>query len=145
MPLNIAGPIKNTKSSVLKVCDSEFKFTFSRSSGAGGQNINKVNTKATLIWNIEESTSVSSFVKDRFKRKYKRFIKDDFVVISSQKSRTQTQNIEDCKHKLHEYLKMVEFAPKTRKKTRPTKGSVKRRLDTKKKNSLTKKNRTEKF
>lgn len=136
---------KSIKNFVLNINDAEFKFTFSRSSGAGGQNINKVNTKATLIWDMENSPSISSFVKDRFKAKYKRFITDGLVIINSQKYRSQAQNIDDCKTKLQEYLSSVEFPPKPRKKTKPTKSSVKKRLETKKKNSLTKKLRREKF
>lgn len=130
---------------MLSIPDSEFKFTFSRSSGAGGQNVNKVNSRATLIWDMENSPSISSFVKDRFRTKFKRFIADDLVSISSQKERSQLQNIEDCKNKLHEYLAEVEFPPKPRRNTKPTKGSVKKRLETKKKDSQTKKLRREKF
>lgn len=143
--LKIEAHFKSINSFVIKIDEKEFKFTFSRSSGAGGQNINKVNSKATLIWAIDDSISISSFVKERFKLKYKRFISDNLVIISSQKNRSQAQNIEDCKNKLHEYLSTVEFLPKKRRETKPTKGSVKKRLDSKKKKSLIKKMRRDNY
>lgn len=130
---------------MIEIDRSEFTFTFSRSSGAGGQNVNKVNTKATLIWSISESNACSNFVKERFAKKYQRFISDGVVTISSQKGRSQSQNIEDCIEKLHKYLATVEFAPKVRKKTKPSKSSVKKNIEKNKKNSRTKSLRREKF
>lgn len=130
---------------MIKIPHSEFSFTFSRSSGAGGQNVNKVNSKASMTWDMTASTSLSSFVKDRFTLKYKRFIVDENVVIHSQKYRSQAQNIDDCISKLHELLADVEFPQKVRRKTKPTKSSNNRRLDKKRKDSLNKKLRRQKF
>ena len=130
---------------VIKIPKGEFKFTFSRSSGAGGQNVNKLNTRATLSWNIKESSSCSSFVKERFISKYRRFVFEENVIINSQKYRSQGQNIEDCIVKLHKCLESVELAPKNRRATKPSRGSIKKRLDQKAKNSKTKKLRQEKF
>lgn len=130
---------------MIKVPQNEFIFTFSRSSGAGGQNVNKVNSKATLTWNMQDSTACSKDVKKRFIEKYNRYIIDGNVVISSQKMRSQNQNIEDCIAKLHVCLNNVEFPPKKRKSTKPTKSSVKKRLDKKSKHSKLKKMRREKF
>lgn len=126
----------------MKIPNSEFDFTFSRSSGAGGQNVNKVNTKATLSWDIDESTAISSAVKKRFKEKFSRFITAEAMVkIDSQRFRTQSQNIQDCIDKLHEMLEQVAKAPRKRIATKPTKSSQKKRVDSKKKNAQTKKNR----
>jgi ribosome-associated protein len=50
---------------------SEFHFSFSRSGGAGGQNVNKVNSKAQLHWDINQSPTLSEAIKERFKDKYK--------------------------------------------------------------------------
>ena len=124
---------------------SEYKFTFSKSSGAGGQNVNKVNTRVTLTWDMSESSACSSSVKERFIQKYKRFIVGDSVVIHSQKYRSQAQNIDDCISKLLEYINDVRLAPKKRKSTRPTRSSVKKRLDGKNLKSKLKKIRSEKF
>ena len=130
---------------MIKIPYSEFTFSFSRSSGAGGQNVNKVNSKATLEWDMKSSGAVNRGVKERFAEKYKRFVVDTKVVITSQRQRSQNQNIDDCIAKLHELLRSVEFPPKKRKATKPTRGSVKRRLDGKKMDSIKKKLRREKF
>lgn len=130
---------------LIKVLPAECQFSFSRSSGAGGQNVNKVNTKATLSWDINAAKSCSPNVKKRFVEKYGRYLVGDMVVIISQRYRSQKQNISDCIHKLEELLNSVRLAPKTRKATRPTRSSVKKRLDGKTKKSRLKKMRGEKF
>jgi ribosome-associated protein len=94
---------------------------------------------------MSESNACSNFVKERFAKEYKRFLSEGVVSISSQKYRSQGQNIEDCVTKLHEYLALVEFAPKVRRKTKPKKSAVKKRLEKKKKDSRTKALRREKF
>lgn len=124
---------------------SEFSFTFSRSSGAGGQNVNKVNTKATLSWEIALSNSCSESVKQRLFESYKRYFVSGVVIISSQKYRSQARNIDDCVEKLHKLLNEVRLPPKTRRATKPSKSSVKKRLDSKTIRSKIKKMRNEKF
>ncbi|EQC47476.1 alternative ribosome rescue aminoacyl-tRNA hydrolase ArfB [Bacteriovorax sp. Seq25_V] len=130
---------------MIKIPYNEFTFSFSRSSGAGGQNVNKVNTKATLSWNMQNSDSCSEAVKKRFTDKYKRFIAGGLVVISSQKYRSQSRNVDDCIEKLHDYINEVRLPPKARRETKPTKTSVKKRLDSKSIRSKIKKLRNEKF
>lgn len=122
----------------------EFSFSFSRSSGAGGQNVNKVNSKATLSWNIHDSKNLPHDMKERFIAKYQRFMVDQHVVITSQRFRGQLQNIDDCVQKLHALLSTVEFAPKDRKATKPSKSSVHKRLESKKVHSFVKKLRSKK-
>ncbi len=120
----------------------ELDFSFSRSSGAGGQNVNKVNTKVSLRWNIQKSTSLAKAVKERFVKKYKRRISEGGVLIlHSQRFRSQARNIADCIEKLHEMIETVAKPPKRRVGTKPTRSSVEKRIKTKKSKSETKKTR----
>ncbi len=111
---------------------TEFEFSFSRSSGPGGQNVNKVNTKVTLHWPITSSPSVPEDVRARFVAKFRRRInnKGQLVVIS-QRFRDQGRNVGDCLAKLREMLSSVATAPKARKATRPSRASRERRLQAK--------------
>ncbi|MBF0312841.1 MAG: aminoacyl-tRNA hydrolase [Oligoflexia bacterium] len=129
-----------SKFSKIDIPVTEFSFTFARSGGAGGQNINKVNSKATLYWSLEHSPSCSSAVKERFKARYSQMVSlEGMVQIVSQKHRTQKANIDDCIAKLHALLDSVAVAPKVRKATKPKRGAVERRLQSKKKDSDKKK------
>jgi ribosome-associated protein len=130
---------------MLKIPYDEFKFSFSRSSGAGGQNVNKVNTKVTLYWDMENSLSLSSSIKKRFKERYSRFIIDSLVVLHSQASRSQSKNMGDAVKKLHDLLQTVEKEPLMRKATKPSKSVVRKRLNNKKLHGEKKKLRQEKF
>ena len=113
---------------------SEFSFSFSRSGGAGGQNVNKVNSKVVLEWDINKSEAVAYSVKERFKAKYKGFINTDGIVqITGQRHRSQKDNIDDCIQKLHDMLNEVFIAPKARKATKPNRSAVLKRLNSKKK------------
>lgn len=120
----------------------EFEFSFSRSSGAGGQNVNKVNSKVTLKWNMKKSKAVSAAVKRRFKAEYPRFVIEGGIVqITSQRFRTQAKNIADCTEKLSTLLSSVAKPRKKRVATKPTRASVDKRIKTKKSKSETKKYR----
>lgn len=120
----------------------EFDFSFARSPGPGGQNVNKVNSKAILKWNVSQTTHLPGGVKNRFLEKYKRRIsKNGELVISSHRFRDQGRNIADCLSRLREMIEAVRVAPKVRKKTKPSRGSKERRLESKKRKSATKKNR----
>ncbi|OUR97351.1 hypothetical protein A9Q84_13585 [Halobacteriovorax marinus] len=131
---------------MIQLDPSELSYSFSRASGKGGQNVNKLNTKATLTWNLFHSKSINYSIKLRFKEKFSNMISDaGQVVITSQKHRTQTLNKGDCLDKLMNYLSKVEFAQKARKATKPTRGSKEKRLKSKKLNGLNKKLRQEKF
>jgi ribosome-associated protein len=117
----------------IRIPFSEFTFTFSRSSGAGGQHINKVNSKVTLYWKIDESPSCPEAVKERFKAKYHRYLLESGEIqITSQANRSQKENIDDCIEKLHELINDVKNPPKTRKPTKPKRSAVLKRLESKK-------------
>jgi len=107
----------------------EFEFTYARSSGPGGQNVNKLNTKATLRWAVCSSPSLTGAVRERFLKKYaRRITTEGDILIVSQRFRDQGRNVADCLSKLREMLESIATAPKKRKKTRPTKASRERRL-----------------
>ncbi len=134
----------NNKKNVISI--KELKFSFSRSSGSGGQNVNKVNSKVTLRWNIFKTESCSEKVMLRFVEKYSSFILDDgYVMLVSQKFRQQSQNIDDCIEKLEAMVEKVRHAPLERRATKPTFGSVEKRIRNKKGKGQIKKMRQEKF
>jgi ribosome-associated protein len=128
-----------------RVPREQCRFSFSRSSGAGGQNVNKVNSKATLHWDLN-TADVPADVLERLRSRYGGFItQDNELQITSQENRTQKDNVEDCFERLERMLENVWRAPKKRKATKPTYSSVVKRLNSKKKDSDKKKSRREKF
>lgn len=120
----------------IKIPFSEFTFTFARSSGAGGQNVNKVNSKVILHWLIDQTQCCHSGVITRFKERFGQFItQEGEVQIMSQKNRSQKDNIDDCIEKLHAMINEVAAPPKIRRATKPKRSAVLKRLSSKKKDS----------
>ena len=120
----------------IKIPFSEFTFTFARSGGAGGQNVNKVNSKVILHWRIDETQACYAGVIERFKERFGQFItQDGEVQIVSQKNRSQKDNIDDCIEKLHAMINEVARPPKVRRATKPKRSAVLKRLNSKKKDS----------
>ena len=112
--------------------DNEFDWSFSRSSGPGGQNVNKVSSKATLFWNVVESPCLPEVIRQRFMEAFPNKInKQGQLVISSQRFRDQPRNVRACLEKLHDLLVQVEATPRRRKKTRPSRSATERRLNSK--------------
>jgi ribosome-associated protein len=117
----------------MQIPESELTWKFVRSGGPGGQNVNKVASKAMLFWNIAASAAVPTDVKSRLALQQKRFCtKDGTVVIASQKYRDQDRNRQDCLDKLRAILLQAWSRPKKRKATRPSRGSRLARLESKK-------------
>jgi ribosome-associated protein len=126
----------------LKIPLRELDFSFSRSSGPGGQNVNKLNTKALLRWKIHQSPSLPEGVRQRFVARFHRRINSEGeLLVSSQRFRDAGRNVADCLEKLRQMLAEVAHPPKQRKATRPTKASRERRLREKRKRSEKKHNR----
>ncbi len=107
----------------------ELSFSFSRSSGPGGQNVNKVNSKATLRWNARRSPSLPEAVRQRFLARFaRRLTAGGEIIVVSQRYRDQGRNVADCLAKLRELIQSVAAPPTPRKPSRPTRGSKMRRL-----------------
>lgn len=135
----MAEPLPIVVNGRISIPRSELRLTFARSSGPGGQNVNKVNSKATLHWPVATSPSLPDDVRGRFLSQFaNRITNDGELVLSSQESRDQASNIEDCLSKLREMVLAVATPPKKRRPTKPTKGSQRRRLEAKKGRSQTK-------
>ena len=117
----------------------EFAWSFARSGGPGGQNVNKVASKAVLRWDFEHRPSVPDDVKARFRERFpSRLTTEGEVVIASELTRDQGRNREDCLAKLAELVRAVARPPKVRRPTKPTKGSQRRRVDAKRRQSVRK-------
>lgn len=116
----------------LQIPLAEFEFTFARSSGPGGQNVNKVNSKALLRWPVRASAALPEAVRGRFLQAFgTRVTSEGDLLISSQRYRDQGRNVEDCLEKLRVMLAQAAAPPVRRKRTKPSRGSIERRLQTK--------------
>lgn len=127
----------------LAIPRSELRFTFVRSSGPGGQNVNKVASKAVLRWSVQSSGSIPDPVRARLMTRAARQINDrGELLLTSQRYRDQGRNIDDCLEKLRNLILAATKVPRRRKKTRPTKASKEKRLDTKRATAEKKRRRT---
>jgi ribosome-associated protein len=121
---------------------SEFKFSYARSPGPGGQNVNKVNSKAVLRWSVKKTQSLPAAVKQRFLARYaNRISKEGELVINSHRYRDQGRNVADCLHKLRELILAVATAPKIRKPKKVSYSAKKRRVEAKKRTGEKKRSR----
>lgn len=125
----------------LTIPEEDLQWSFARSSGPGGQNVNKVNSKATMRWKPAEGCIPKS-AWYRFRGLAKRYLTGDGeVVIQSQEHRDQPQNVEVCRKRLQALIRQSLVVPKRRIKTKPSRASQRRRLDDKKRHSDKKKSR----
>ena len=126
----------------LLIPGKELALSFARSAGPGGQNVNKVNSKAVLRWQVVGSPSLPGAVKARFLERFQRRINNlGEIVLSCDRHRDQPRNINECYEKLRQLILSVEFDSRARKRTRPSRGSVERRLQSKRRASERKRRR----
>lgn len=126
----------------IRIPESELEWSYVASGGPGGQNVNKVASKAVLRWNVVASTALPEAVKARFLAQQKnRITTEGELVLSSQKTRDQAVNREDCLAKLDAMIRQAQVVPTVRKATKPSKGAKRRRLADKKHRSGVKESR----
>ncbi len=119
---------------VLVIPSNELHWRFSRSSGSGGQNINKTDTRVNLSFNIEKSKALTSYQKHQITKQLSEQIVNATITVVTQEHRTQYKNRKLALMRLGILLgKALEPPPKARKPTKPTKSSQRRRVNSKKK------------
>ena len=125
---------------MIKIKESELHFSFVRSQGPGGQNVNKVSTAVQLRYNVYES-DIPKHIKELFIDKYSnRISKSGDIIIIAQKYRTQNKNKIDAINRLESLFSDIKI-PVKRIATKPSKASKIKRVESKKKRSLVKKSR----
>jgi len=130
-------------SPTLAIPDDELVERFVRSSGPGGQNVNKVATAVELRFDIAQSPSLPEPVRARLlARRDRRLTDEGVLVINAQRFRTQERNREDAKERLAAFVAAGLVAPKPRIATRPSRGSKERRLGAKRERGTIKRGRT---
>ena len=128
--------------SKIAIPEEEFDISFARSSGPGGQNVNKTNSKAVLHWDVTNSPSLPWDVKARFLKTFaSKLTVEGLIVIASDESRAQEVNVKGCLEKVKAMILAVAIPPKIRRPTKPTRSSKRVRVENKKARGQTKKTR----
>ena len=132
--------LKITKTLVIP--SNEIKWRFSRSSGPGGQNVNKIESRVEIIFNLEDSKVLNDYQKEILKRNLKNKLVNNSLLLAVQEHRNQLLNRQLALMKFSSILKNALNKPfKLRKSTKPTKASKKKRVEVKKKRGELKKSR----
>ena len=130
----------------MKNFQHELSYKTSRSSGSGGQNVNKVETSVTVIWKVEDSTVFTESEKERILLKLKNKINAEGILQTTvSESRTQLQNKKIATERIQELVNKSLIVPKKRIATKPSRAKVEKRLESKKKLSEKKENRKFRF
>jgi ribosome-associated protein len=116
----------------IRIDEQEIQENFVRSSGPGGQNVNKVATAVQLRFDVARSAALPQEVRERLLRLGGKRVTDEGVlIIDARRFRTQERNRQDARERLVALIRRAAERPKPRRKTRPTAASVKRRLESK--------------
>jgi ribosome-associated protein len=117
----------------IRLDDGELTWSFVRSGGPGGQNVNKVASKAVLRWDLNSNVTLPEEVKLRLRAQQRnRITNEGDLVLSSQRFRDQDRNRQDCVEKLRAVLLQALHQPEVRRPTKPTRGAHRARLRQKK-------------
>jgi ribosome-associated protein len=123
----------------IEIDEDELEVTWVRSSGPGGQNVNKTSTKAVVRWNVRGSAGLADDVKSRFLARFaSRITSAGDLIVTSDRYRDQPRNYEDCMAKLAAMVAEVAVAPTKRRPTRPGRAARERRIVAKKSRGKTK-------
>eukprot|EP00197_Chlamydomonas_leiostraca_P013256 CAMPEP_0202884726 /NCGR_PEP_ID=MMETSP1391-20130828/41298_1 /ASSEMBLY_ACC=CAM_ASM_000867 /TAXON_ID=1034604 /ORGANISM="Chlamydomonas leiostraca, Strain SAG 11-49" /LENGTH=191 /DNA_ID=CAMNT_0049567953 /DNA_START=29 /DNA_END=604 /DNA_ORIENTATION=- len=153
MPLGTRAPQAARSYSLRPISKDDVEFSFARSSGAGGQNVNKVSTKVDMRFDMSKANWIPEEIKEAIRTAEKnRFNKEGVLVVTSQRHRKQMQNFDDCLTKLQEIIDagveactVREADAATVKKVKDSiKAGQERRLQDKKKDAMRKKERSRK-
>ena len=131
-----------TINSKLEIPANEIQWRFSRSSGAGGQNVNKTDTRVEIVFNISESKTLTPYHKHRILIQHKIKLINGCICIAVQDKRSQYQNRQLALIRLASTLReLLKPPPKKRRETNPTRSSQRKRIESKKKRGELKRNR----
>lgn len=126
----------------LTIPAEEFEVSFARSGGPGGQNVNKVASKVLLRWSVRDSRMLSDGQRHLLMQRLSaRLVGDGELLIQASTHREQARNLEDARERLAEIVRGALHQAKKRRATKPTRGSQRRRLETKSQRSQIKKDR----